>query len=503
MEQQTIREQLRSEELLRRDENAKTTDFDKPVAIVRDGNTIMIPPSMRPEKAVEWVTKWATAENKIVTVDQYIDGVPIDAANALMLAVKHEFGVTELQSTPGFFGDAPPAFIAVPIDHLGNTTEVYVGRMGLPGFENGWIHSLPDDMKLRVHGKIKQKDVPLFNQLLGTARKFLATKSLYKGRAITLDWSNNKEDGDGNEMVLPTFWDVSTEKNLIIDRVTEGLIDATIWTPMRKMEWCKRFKIPIKRGVMLYGTYGTGKTLCAGKTAQIAVENGFTFVYMKDLSNLSKGIEFVSKHYMPAVLFIEDTERAFDDPSRVQDLQNTMDGIDSKDRDLIVIMTTNHHEKVPTGMLRPGRIDTLIHMRAPDAETAARLVTLYAGELLDPNSNMQLIGDAIAGNIPAVIREIVERSKLFAIARSHVGTPLTINHEDVVLAARGMLEHMEFLRQGTKTPPSAVEMFGTALGGEIAQGVMLGIKSIVDQSAMEREGNSSVNHHERLLIPQD
>ncbi len=488
-------------ELARREDAAQTTDFDKPVDIVRDGNTIVIPPSIRPEKAVEWVTKWATAENKIVTVDQYVDGVPIDAANALMMAVKYEFGVTELKSTPGFWSDAPPSFIAVPTDHLGTTTEVYVGRMGLPGFDKGWIHSVPNEMKLRVHGQIKQKDVPLFNQLMATARRFLATKSLYKGRAITLDWSNKKEDADENEMVLPTFWDVSTEKPLIIDRTTQGLIEATIWTPMRKMEHCKKYKIPIKRGVMLYGTYGTGKTLCAGKTAQIAVQNGFTFVYMKDLANLSKGIEFVSKHYMPAVLFIEDTERAFDDPSKVQDLQNTLDGIDSKDRDLIVIMTTNHHEKVPTGMLRPGRIDTLIHMRAPDAETAARLVTFYAGELLDTNSNMQLIGEAIAGNIPAVIREIVERSKLFAIARAEEGGGMTINHEDVVLAARGMLEHMEFLRAGTKTPPSAVEMFGASLGGEIAQGVMLGIQRIVDASALERAGESS-NSHERLLIPQ-
>ncbi len=489
----TIREQLREGELLRMEVDSKSTKFDEPVAIVRDGKTIVIPREMRPERAVEWVRKWAAAEQQVVRVSETIDGVPIDAALALNRAVQHEFGVSELKE--GFWG-APPPFISVPTSHRGENVDVYVGTMSFPGFEDASIGVSPDNenFRLSIGGTVRQKDMPLLKQLIETARRFLRERSIYKGKAFSIDLSD-KDDDEDQGMILPTFWNVEEEKPFIVSADVEGLIKATLWTPMTMLDLCKRIGTPIKRGILLYGTFGTGKTLLAYNTARIAVKNGFTFVYMKDVNSLSKGIEFASKHYLPAVLFCEDTEKAFEDPSKITQIQNTMDGIDSKSKDLIVVLTSNYVEQLPPGIMRPGRLDAIIALTAPDAEAGVRLVKLYAGDLLDSESDLEEIGRTVQDNIPAAIREIVERAKLFALSRSG-SVNFKIDHRDIALSAFGMRQHMQLLRSGNVGMLSPVEMFGSAIGREIGDavrdGVAEGISGKLGDEAKSRSAKKGV-----------
>ncbi len=474
--QQTIREKLRDSELSRRDDDAKTTKFDEPVSIERRGKTIVVPKEMRPERAVEWVKRWAEAEQQVVSVSETIDGVPIDAALALNRAVQHEFGVSELKN--GFWG-TPPPFISVPTSHRGENVDVYVGTMSFPGFEDATIgvSADNDNLRLSIGGRVRQKDMPLLKQLIETARRFLREQSLYKGKAFSVDLEEKNEDEDQG-MVLPTFWNVEEEKPFIVSADVEALIQATLWTPMTMLDMCKSIGTPIKRGILLYGTFGTGKTLLAYNTARVAVRSGFTFVYMKDVNSLSKGIEFASRHYLPAVLFCEDTEKAFEDPSKITQIQNTMDGIDSKSRDLIVVLTSNYVEQLPPGIMRPGRLDAIIALTAPDAEAGVRLVKLYAGDLLDSDSDLKEIGRTVQDNIPAAIREIVERAKLFALSRTG-SVDFKIDHRDIAMSAFGMQQHMRLLRSGNVGMLSPVEMFGSAIGREIGDAVRDGVAEAV------------------------
>lgn len=486
MQQETVREKLRINTLQERAEKQRTTQFDNALKIERGGDAIMIPDIVRPEKAVEAVKTWAKAEQQIVSVAEFIDGIPVDAAHALMEAVKHEFGVVRLDQS---FWGPPPPFFSVPTDAEGNTTQVYVGSFSLPGFEDAQFHTRPDDENLRllVGGSCRQKDLPLLRQILATAREMLKTQSLYKGKALTIDFGDPDRDDQGNQdMVIPKFWDVSEDKPLILSRETEAMIDATIWTPIRKREAVKAMGTPIKRGVLLYGTFGTGKTLTAYRTAREAVKNGFTFLYVKNVGHLEKAITFASAHYLPAVIFMEDTEKAFENPDRINEIQNTMDGIDGKSRDLIVVLTTNHVDQLPPAIMRPGRLDTIIHLPPADPETASRLAVFYAGEKLAKDSDMEAIGKAVAGNIPAAIREVVERAKLFAISRAE-GKDFTINHEDIMLSARSMEEHMRLLAGNRVQHESPIAVFGTAIGGPIAQAVREGMAATASGSAFSTE----------------
>lgn len=475
-EKPTIREILRENELDLRAEEGKQTKFDKPVDILRTGEQINIPKSIRPEKASEMVKKWADGEAQTVAITEYIEGVPIDAAHALMLAVKKEYGVVELKERETWFGTLPPPFFSVPTSAKGENVEVYVGEFTLPGFEKAKFASRPDDdnIRLAISATLRRKDVPLFNQLLDTARAFLQEQSLYKGRAITIDFKSKEDSSDGgSQMFIPRFWDLEGEKPLILDRDTERMINATIWTPIKLRAQVKAMGTPIKRGVLLWGTFGTGKTLTAYETARIAVEHGYTFLYVKDVAHLQSAIDFASKQLLPAIVFMEDTERAFENPERVNAIQNTMDGIDGKDRDLIIVLTTNHVEQLPPAIMRPGRLDTIIQLKPADDETAARLVKFYAGALLDPESDFVRIGAATSDNIPATIREIVERAKLFALARTQ-STDFLINHEDIEVSALGMKEHLELLGKRRDHAESPLEQFGRAIGVQVAHGMTAG-----------------------------
>jgi transitional endoplasmic reticulum ATPase len=486
----TIREILKENVLEDRKEAAAQTKFDAPAEILRvDGTHISIPRHMRPEKALENIKTWVDSESQTVSVAEYIDGIPIDAANALMLAVKHEFGVVELHGRMSFFGENPPPFFSVPTSAKGENTEVYVGKFTLPGFEGASFQTAPDDANLRlvISGTIRRKDMALFKQLLATARQFLLTDSLYKGKAISINFGSKEEDSDSDtEMLIPKFMDLSEPKPLILARDTEAMLAATVWTPIRHRELVKSMGTPIKRGVLLYGTFGTGKTLTAYETARIAVENGYTFIYVRDVSNLKSTIEFASKQFLPAIIFMEDTEKAFEDPAKINAIQNTMDGIDGKDRDLIVVLTTNYIEQLPAAIMRPGRLDTIIQLKTADPETAARLVAHYAGDRLNVNSDHDRIGIAVQGNIPAAIREVVERSKLFALTRTG-SIDFKINHQDIELAAKGMEEHMALLAGGTHTVPSPAELLGHSMGVPISKAVVEGVKYIVNGQMHERD----------------
>jgi transitional endoplasmic reticulum ATPase len=139
--------------------------------------------------------------------------------------------------------------------------------------------------------------------------------------------------------------------------------------------------------------------------------------------------------------------------------------VDTKDSQIMLVMTTNHLDKVPPVLMRPGRIDTFIHFDTPNAATVHKLVEFYAFDvqsgrsLLAPDIDWVRVGEALAGSIPAVIREVVERSKLGGIRRY----PLYLTTEDLVIAAAQMRYHAELSAPSKTVEPTPAEKLGSAL----------------------------------------
>lgn len=206
-------------------------------------------------------------------------------------------------------------------------------------------------------------------------------------------------------------------------------------------------------------TYGTGKTMTANVTSKVCVDNGWTYILLDDIRALKEALLFAQR-YQPAVVFAEDVDRVAEHrDQRGNDLLNTIDGVLTKNSQVITVLTTNHVEKLDRAMLRPGRLDAVITVRPPEAEAVERLVRLYGRGLVVADEDLTAVGEALAGNIPATIREVVERSKLAMVGAGRD----SVTAEDLLLAGKGMERHLSLL-QDVKPQPTAQHQLGAAFG---------------------------------------
>ena len=217
---------------------------------------------------------------------------------------------------------------------------------------------------------------------------------------------------------------------------------------------------------MLSGPYGTGKTLLAYVTAGIAVEGGWTFVYLEDVLQLPEAIQLATQQFGRTVIFAEDLDKAGDDPDNR--ISNALDGLDSKESEIMVIVTTNHIDNVPQILKRPGRFDCILPINEPDKEAQERLIQVYGRGLIAKGTDLGPVAQLLADEkvIPAVTREVVERSKLSFVARDPRGAErglVSITGDDLFWAAKTMKAQNDMLREREDEDKSLWDLFGEAL----------------------------------------
>jgi Hom_end-associated Hint/ATPase family associated with various cellular activities (AAA)/Homing endonuclease len=241
------------------------------------------------------------------------------------------------------------------------------------------------------------------------------------------------------------------------------------------------FSIDGDRLFMLGDFTVTHNTMCATVTAKLCVENSWTFIMLDRASSLRQALEF-AKRYQPAVVFAEDIDRSTSErDEKANDLSLVLDGMLSKDAEVMVVLTTNNVERIHPVMLRPGRLDAVISVTPPDAKAVEGLIRLYARKTLPDGTSLTKIGEQLAGSIPAVIREVVERSKLAMIARGGE----TLAEEDLIVSATGMQQHMALLNKPKTTEMDPMTRIGHDIGKIIAATVMGG--SEITATAVTRE----------------
>ena len=450
------------------------------------GASILLPEGMGLSEGIFWLKTKQKDEETVVEVNERLEGYPIDVAYALQLSVQEIFGIRELRSTPGIFGtEKPPMFITVPTDYKGNTVEVFMGRFAIPGIE-GYLETSRDwNDALWVRGKVKRKSILAIQQLMKYTRQMLTKKSLYKGKAFRV-YMVEETQGFETKMTManPEFIDVTkAPAQLMLNKTTEELLTAALWVPIERTEQTREYGVSLKRGILLEGVYGTGKSLTALETAKKAQENGWTFLYLKDVKDLRR-IYQVAARWAPSVIFAEDIDLVVkhegeNNEDGINMLNNVLDGIDGKNQDVILVLTTNHVDQIPQSMLRPGRFDAIIDYHLPDEGTAARLVKQYGGGDIDAdNFDMKVVGEHLQGKQPATLHEIVKRAKLYAqmrFSKDYRG-PLKLATQDIILSNASMENHLRLLSSAPNKNPSAVEQFAGIISKEFVRGVWMAMR---------------------------
>lgn len=452
--------------------------------IVQHGQEFVIPEGITLDTAIALLERRKKYDEEVTEISETFQGFIWDAALAFNKAMQKAFGWATAEPTPGMFGDTPPKLIAIEIG-LNETAMVPWGTFSLPGIsghvQTGGTHK-DGQVCFVANATVRRKHEKQMKALFKMTAEILKTESIYKGKAFKLRLKG--DDGDPLSLPMPKFIDVGRikESELIFSEEVKDAIETSLFTPVENRLLCIQHKVPLKRGILLYGPYGTGKTLAAYVTAKKCTENGWTFLYCERADELADMVK-LSHFYQPAVVFCEDIDRVVSGERSVamDDILNIIDGIESKGTELMVILTTNHVENINKALLRPGRLDAVIHVLPPDAVAVEQLLRMYGRNLIPENADLIQVSRLLSGTIPAVIRECAERAKLSQIKLGVVdGKHLIITPEALLDAARGMKNQLDLLAEAKPSPSN-----NDLLGQSLAEVVKLAVAPVVSEMSSE------------------
>jgi transitional endoplasmic reticulum ATPase len=460
--------------------------------VVRHGEKIILPEQMKLGDAIDLLKRRQKYDEEEVVVRRTYNVFPWDGAHALMNALTERYGWAAAEATPGFFGSNPPQMLDVQVGY-GRTKKVPWGRFSLPqveGFVQTSVAKKDGRISFELVAKVLRADERTIELLFDTVEDKLRTESIYMGQAIKIRFRDN--DGDLLEMPEPEFMNLQgiSRDSLVYSDDVNQLIETNLFTPIERVEDCIANHMPVKRGVLLGGPYGTGKTMAATVAASIAVKTGVTYVYVPRSDELSDAIQFAKQYSDKAcVIFCEDIDRAVSGERSVKmdDILNILDGIDTKSSRIITVLTTNHLENINPAMLRPGRLDAIIDVTPPDAKAVEKLVRLYGRDTIDASEDLTLVGEALAGTIPAVIAEVVKRAKLHQLQYQEPGTVIEQISGKALLDSALTIQAQRKLLEEQSKPKVKEPTFNEVIASAVAPAIEAAVSKVTGQVAEMHE----------------
>jgi hypothetical protein len=398
-----------------------------------EGTSFILPANMagKVDDAVEFLEEWRDAQEETYSYGREFRYRPWDGAAAFDRAMKITFGSAGLgKPIRTMFGSHPPEYRTIDSGG-GQTIQVPWGTVAFTPLkaEFNLSATMSEDYGLVFYLNVEapkkyRAHIDAFFQVVEAELK---TGSIYRGRAITA-------------AEHPGFIDTSTvdaSKVIYSDEIMRQL-DANIWSVIKYGPAMREVGLPLKRQVLLYGPYGTGKTLAGMLTAQQAEANGWTYIQVRPEDDLYAALK-TARVYAPAVVMFEDVDVIKTTHSDgVAHLLDMLDGVTNKGSDVVAIFTTNHPDRLHRGMMRPGRLDAVIELAGLDAGGIRRLIeAMVPARLLAPELDWDQVTTAFDGLLPAFAKEAVDRAQRYAIAAAG-GVPQVITSANLADAATGI-----------------------------------------------------------------
>ena len=150
-------------------------------------------------------------------------------------------------------------------------------------------------------------------------------------------------------------------------------------------EWYAGLGIPYRRGYLLHGDPGNGKTSLVAAVASALKMNIYVLSLQAPGMNDSMLVELLTSVSNNSIILMEDVDCAFEKRTKKEEtsdkltfsgLLNALDGVGGKDG-RIIFMTTNHKEKLDPALIRPGRIDKQVEIRNAVQSQVSKLFTRF------------------------------------------------------------------------------------------------------------------------------
>ena len=187
----------------------------------------------------------------------------------------------------------------------------------------------------------------------------------------------------------------------------------------------------LKRGILLYGKPGTGKThtvrylLSQSEGATAILLSGGSLARISEAATMARALQ-------PSIVVLEDCDLIAEDRSfghgpqpLLFEVLDAMDGLDS-DADVAFVLTTNRVDMLERALAqRPGRVDLAVEIPLPAPAERTELVKLYARGIPFSPAAVQDAAERTEGTTASFARELVRRA---VVAAALEGVPVADGH---------------------------------------------------------------------------
>lgn len=270
--------------------------------------------------------------------------------------------------------------------------------------------------------------------LLERLQQLVNDHQVLRGQVLSFTTSEHM----GNQLVSFLPRPTIAAADVILPLNVLPTVEKHVTGPAQHAVRLRELGIHLKRGLLLHGPPGTGKThtvrYLMGTLADstILVLTGNSLFFIEQAAALARRLA-------PSVVVVEDVDLIAQDRSfspggnpALFSLLDAMDGV-AADADVTFVLTTNRAAALEEALTqRPGRIDLAVEIPRPDADGRRRLMTLYAGGAII-DADLAPVIDATEGATASAIKELMRRAVLLAIDLDPVVDPPVL--DDAVLAS--------------------------------------------------------------------
>jgi hypothetical protein len=265
-------------------------------------------------------------------------------------------------------------------------------------------------------------------------RRLALERNVFRGQVLSFGG-----DVFGHEEALLNFHrrPVMGAEQLVLAPQTLAEVQRQVVEVARHKERLLAAGQHLKRGLLLYGPPGVGKTHTVRYLTSSLV--GTTVIQLTgNALHLIAEACSVARALQPSMLVVEDVDLIAEDrgmhpghhPLLFQ-LLNEMDGL-AEDADVVFVLTTNRADLLePALAARPGRVDQAVALELPDAAARRALFELYRGELPVDTSGLDDTLARTEGVTASFLKELIRRSALLAATRTPEGERLAVGAADL------------------------------------------------------------------------
>ncbi len=319
-----------------------------------------------------------------------------------------EEGGWQLVQSLGYHG-SEPVYIDVNTNYDKRENLMIDGQLLVKKSTHRLIITVDVNMRWRnsflVEGRSKKQTGEFVAGVLALVRE----QNFYRGKKIEFR---------GNSLRFLDLKDRSWE-SIILDEGTKKEIKANTTSFLRKKDIWESYGIPPKRGVLLAGEPGTGKTIIC--KALMAEADELTCIsitaYAMDEDDYFTDLYELAEDLSPCLVFIEDIdlvgqnreEFGYQKGNALLSLLSVLDGIEEK-KEIVTIATTNCLEMLDKALSqRPSRFDRVIRLPCPGLEERRELVSRLCRKIPLGEKLQEYVARRTEGCTPAQVQEVIHR----------------------------------------------------------------------------------------------